>query len=400
MMRFYPKPLAFALLLGLCFGVVGAFAVSADSDRESLKKIKVGVVGDMTDTYLELGLVALRDFDSSRFSVDLLTLEKEEADGMLRSGEISCYLLLPDGFAESASRGEYEPLTVVTDSASPGFAASVVKEVATVAEDLVLESQNGVFGAQKYITDKEDRYAAYAAIQDLAANYAAKIISRDSVFETEVDSPTGSVGFSAYLICGLGVFLLLLWGVVFAPVLACGDMSLEKLLSARGTGSLAQSVGRLVSYFFTMWLTVLIACLGAAAALRLGAELPSSQLYTVSDFVLFSLRLVPACLAVCSLQLFLYECADSLADGIILQFVTALLLGYVSGCFYPPTFFPEAVQSAARYLPSGAALDSALSCFSGAAAKSLGAPLLLSYTALFTLASAAVRRAKIKGARR
>ena len=396
MIRFYPKPLAFTLILGLCFGVLGAVAVGLDSNREELEKIKIGVVGDMTNSYLDFGLTALRNFDSSRFSMEILTLDEDEAKEMLRSGKISCYIYLSDDFAASAVHGEYVPAVLVTDSAAPGFSSAIVKEAAKMAEALVLESQNGVFGAQAYIGEREGETAAYLAIQDLALDYVSVILARDSVFETSVEGAHGGLSLAGYYVCAVGVFLMLIWGVVFAPILTKKDMSHEMLLASRGTGAACQTICLFIPYFLTLWLTVLFACLGAAAMSSSGVFDFGVRFSVAGDFILLALRLAPAAAAVCAMHLFLYECSSGMVGGIILQFVAALSLGYVSGCFYPTSFFPVGVQKTAALLPSGAALSYTKSCISAVdGGRSLS--LLLGYTVFFVLLASVIRRFKIRG---
>lgn len=396
MIRFYPKPLIFTLILGLCFGVLGAFAVGLDSDREELEKINIGVVGDMTNSYLDLGLTALQNFDSSRFSVEILTLEENEAKEMLRSGKISCYVYLSDDFASAAVHGRYVPAILVTDSASPGFSTAIVKEVSKMVESLVFESQNGVFGAQNYIGERSGDDAAYWAIQDLALDYVSVLLARDSVFETSVQGGAGGLSLAGHYVCALGVFLMLIWGVVFAPVLVSRDMSHEMLLASRGTGAACQILCRFLAYFITLWLTVLLVCLGAAATSYAGIFDFGLRLSVAGDFILLAARLAPAAAAVTAMHLFLYECSSGMVGGIILQFVAALSLGYVSGCFYPTSFFPVILQKAAALLPSGAAVSYAESCISTGGTSS-ALYILFGYTALFVLLASVIRRLKIRG---
>ena len=40
-----------------------------------------------------------------------------------------------------------------------------------------------------------------------------------------------------------------------------------------------------------------------------------------------------------------------------MQFLFAIVLGYLSGCFYPLSFFPKSVETIASILPTKVALD-------------------------------------------
>ena len=66
--------------------------------------------------------------------------------------------------------------------------------------------------------------------------------------------------------------------------------------------------------------------------------------------------IIPVIVALAAVQFFLYELTRGVISAVLWQFITAVLGCYVAGCFYPSTFFPEAVQYLAKYLPQGAVL--------------------------------------------
>ena len=55
----------------------------------------------------------------------------------------------------------------------------------------------------------------------------------------------------------------------------------------------------------------------------------------------------------CSLQYLLYELSNSTVSAILLQFLNAAVQGYLSGCFYPSSFFPEGLRRLGALLPAG-----------------------------------------------
>ena len=89
-----------------------------------------------------------------------------------------------------------------------------------------------------------------------------------------------------------------------------------------------------------------------------------------------------------------YELAPGVIQSVLLQFLTAMALGYVSGCLYPIRFFPEGMQAVAPWLPTGCAVT-----FLGAGLTRHAAPGaalgLALYTALFIAASILLRRRRL-----
>ena len=55
----------------------------------------------------------------------------------------------------------------------------------------------------------------------------------------------------------------------------------------------------------------------------------------------------------CMMQLFLYELARDSISAPLLQFLNAIVQGYICGCFYPQSFFPDGVRLFASHLPVG-----------------------------------------------
>jgi len=115
-----------------------------------------------------------------------------------------------------------------------------------------------------------------------------------------------------------------------------------------------------------------------------------------ADYLRFALYLAPACAMIAAFQILLYECVDGVVSGILLQFTAAIFTAYVSGYFYPSTFFPMTIQKIARVLPGGVAFSYAKGFFTeeGAGEALL---LLLAYTVLFVSASAVLRKVRTGG---
>ena len=87
--------------------------------------------------------------------------------------------------------------------------------------------------------------------------------------------------------------------------------------------------------------------------------------YSVISMIGFFLRALPFMLLIVLLSVFLWELVPGTVNGILLQFIASIGIGYISGCFYPSNMFPEAVQSFASVLPTGVALSGLRDALSG-----------------------------------
>ena len=106
--------------------------------------------------------------------------------------------------------------------------------------------------------------------------------------------------------------------------------------------------------------------------------------------------MAPAAAMISSMQLFLYECVEGTVSGVLLQFVAAISISYISGYFYPSGFFPATVQKIALALPGGAAFSYAKRAFAGEVTSGYLLPVL-GYTVLFTVLCAVVRKIRLRG---
>ncbi len=74
-----------------------------------------------------------------------------------------------------------------------------------------------------------------------------------------------------------------------------------------------------------------------------------------APFLAFVPVLFPVAAMFAALQFFLFEAADGIVNGILLQLICGIGMGYLSGYFYPSAFFPEKMRMLGELLPSGAA---------------------------------------------
>ena len=76
--RAFPAIFGATVLLVAGLSVLVLLLFHIDSSEDSKQKIQIGIVGDVTDSYLELGIYALQNMDDTRYTVDFYTLTEEE----------------------------------------------------------------------------------------------------------------------------------------------------------------------------------------------------------------------------------------------------------------------------------------------------------------------------------
>jgi hypothetical protein len=391
--RLLPAVLLVTLLLLAGVSLLAALIFDLDAAGGQKQRLNIGIVGDASDSYLNLGVYALQNLDSSRFSISFQRLELAQAQAGLADGSLNAYIDIPDDFVASMGRGENQTLTYVTTDGTLGIGHAIADEVVGCVSDLLLESQNAIFGMQRYGLAHGVQTDLYQAGDRLCQRYLEAILARETLYQLDVVGVSGQLSLAGYTLCGLSVLFLLLWGIGGSPLFVGRDASLCRVLRAKGLGTWAQVAGEYLAWLALMLTS--LACVGAVAALflaRSGFTLPEWEGGAGHYALRFLLAMLPVAAMLSALQLLLYELVDGPIHSILLQFFSAVCLGYLSGCFYPIQFFPDCVQRLARFLPTGVGLAYLEGCLAGR--QTLGAAAAVAAYLLIFLSGTVLVRAR------
>ncbi len=358
--------------------------------------LEIGIVGNMEDTMLQIGVYALQNLDASSFYVKFTPMSEDEAESRLKAGELSGYVYIPDSFVEDVMSFKVTPLTFYFHSNPTSLGPKLVHRMVEIIASYISECQCGVYGTEYYGLEL-DEYFDYNRVDALNIKYISFLITRDNAFDVNVVKSPDELSVPAYYVCAISVLLIMLIGITAAPIFAAKKMSLPRLLKANGMGSVRQILSEYISFTLLLFVASSIMMLGVGAYVT-GAHINLDGLFIadMGDVVALTLKLFPVCMTVGAMQLLLYELTDNLLNAVVLQFTVALSLGYISGCFYPSYFFPESVQTLSALLPVGACMNYLSDFF----LPRTGATVLpLAWTAALLALTCAVRRANLKGGR-
>ncbi len=377
-----------AVLFGTLTAVYGEASRIMSDERSDLQvKMKIGMVGTVGDTYLELGMAALESLDSTRMSLEIVAMNEAEAIRAMERGDISAYITVPEGFVENALHGKILPLKYVGTSGAIGVVALMKDEITKVVDDIVVAAQKGIYGAG----DAGSSVGVHDGIvTNISIEYVKFVFDRSDAYRVKYIGTDGGLSMEQYLLTGLLTLLLMLTCLPFAPMLVKREMSLDRMLTARMIPAPVQAAMDFAVYFIGL-VAVLGVMLALVALFGTGAELA----VTVDAIV----HILPAVFMIASLSFMLYSLTAELISGVLLQFFSVLALGFVSGCMYPMSFFPESVQNIAVYLPTAMARAQMGGLINGEFSADASAALLV-WGVAFLAVSAVVRQvkcAKVRG---
>ncbi len=393
--KVFPAMLLTTLILAGGLGAALGMIVKINLQEEQKQKVRIGIVGDAKESYLGIGIDALQQLDSSRFTVIFEEITRNEAETALKQGELSAYVLIPEGFVESVVQGENLPITYVTADKMQGINGALMKELLECISTLITESQNGIYGMQQILTEEEKTKDFWKNTDELNLKYIKTLLNREDIYEMQLLGYFGQLSFVSYYACGMLVLFLLLWGMNGSHLFIKKDTALIRLLVSRNISIPEQIAAEYCALFLLMSASLL--CVGAAAMTGMelaGMKLPEWQGTFFEEKVFFFLKILPAVAAISALQFLLYELVSEIISGILLQFTAAMGLGYLSGCFYPIAFFPEKAWPVLQNLPAGKALQYIGRCL---LKEPVGkeALLLAGYGVIFLFLAGIIRKRKV-----
>ncbi len=366
--RYLPFIIAVTLVLCISLSLALGTLVTTDQGDARYKKIKVATVGEFVDSYFDFGVSAIQSMDSSRFAIEILDMTEEEAADALKRGEIVGYALIPSDFIIDAVSGDVGHIQFVTNNSGVDMFSLFKKEILELISFLLVESQNGVYAMEEIVFDIcMDHSDVYDHMTVLSTSYVSLIFNRANALEIEVIGVGDSLSFAGYMFSGLTVLILLLCAIPCCPIFIKRDMAHSRLMNANRFSPIRQILGEYSAFLCVMLINTAILIISMTlGAGKIFNVIPDLAELTNTEIILLPLRLLPATLAITALQFLLFELTDSLIGGILLQFFTAVALAYASGCFYPISFFPKAIQTFSKFTPSGLARAYLSSIISGA----------------------------------
>lgn len=396
-LKIYPVILLITAITLASIAITGAILINNSINGENKQKLSVGVVGDIEGNYLGVGLYALENFDDARFSFDFIEMEEDEAVEALKNGTINGYADIPDGFLNSILYGRNNcPVNYVMLNKPSGFTSVLAEEFTEVISNMVIETQRAIYSMQEIAQDYNKTDNLYEKTDAINYAFFDYVLNRSGFYEVKDLSINDKVSMGGYYICGIFLFFLLMWGISCNKLLSGKNYTLSRTLNSSGLSTVKQMICEYAAYAAVTLITVLI----LAAVFGIAVQKNSLGIREIEDVdviscIMFVIRLLPVIVMITMMQFAFYEFISNTIGAVLMQFLTAVVLGYISGCFYPSYFFPQAVQEIASVLPSGIAFSYMQNVM---AHEPIWTGLLQSavYTALFALLACFARKRKMQ----
>ena len=331
-------------------GICGIFALKIGTTNKSQSRIGVGIVGSIENKYMKLGVEMLNNMDASRFSIKFINMDETAAKKSLKAGEIIGYFKIDKDFIEALEKGENRPVEYISSGA--GMISALSKEVASVFSTLLVNSERAIYATDNYLIDHPQVYNRERANTEFNIELLKNVMSRGRIYDVKsIDTVSGLSDTDNY-ICGMSVLFMMLTGLGLGGLLCEKNESLLRVLKSRGLSYGDSLIADMFVISLYIILTVLIFTGGMALT---GEILPGNHNFVnlfeyCKDIVFLSVMFA-------SMHLFIYEIIYKRVVAVLAELLLSISLGYIGGCIYPISFFPDIIRKLSIFLPSGAGIQ-------------------------------------------
>ena len=348
-----PHMAAGAIVLMAMLGTIAFAASKLLYGETTLERVTIGVVLPEEDRIARQLVRMLGTYDSVRSVCEFSFMDSSEAEKQLRDGEIFGIMNVPEGLVQGIINGTNIPVTITLPQGN-ALENRVFKELTSAGARTLGSAQAGIYAGDQLLLNYDLAEGISQLEADLNRIYMAYSLPRADLFEHVKVSATGDVDTLEFYGISAFVLYLLLAAIPVSGYLAPESRVRSQKLSLAGIGPWMATAARLAGLGALLLAAALPAALGA---LKFG----------VLEFSwLMLLALAAVCLAAAALVLFCYEAAGTLMGGVMLLFLGAVLLLFLSGGFLPLVFLPAQVRSLAPFLPTTTLMNGAKMIVTGA----------------------------------
>ncbi len=340
-------------LIAVCLLALLALAQQSGlfGSQSMVTSLQIGVAYDQDSQqdreFIGFGLQFLTNSPSLKGKCTFTEVSEEKGLQQLEAEELDAVLLVPEHYIQSLYDGTEEPVTLRFGTSQSGISSLLFRQLADALSEYMLQSKAGIYTMQDlYATWGEDYIQEADA---LTGAYLWKIANREGLLKEETlsllnhDNPLLS-----YLVIGF-VLLLCLCGLNLGSVLGKENRMMQDLLARQGLSKAKQSFAKLgsICLLFAIPYTILYGAVGILAHTN-GIS---------ADYGILYVKLLPILLLLSALCLCIFEAFSDGISGMLCFFFVFLLLAFLSGFFYPLSYFPTWMQKVATWLPTKVMAD-------------------------------------------
>lgn len=351
-MKKLPQLLLGAAIISVVVAVIVICCAVSDKASGNVKKNRVALVTNNNKLVENVGMEMLDSMETVENLFQFTVYDEATAMELFRNGELEGVIIFPDNYIDGIGRGDNEPAQLFVKSGDMSYALSLIAEIADAAGSLLASTEAASYALQDWC--KEYQIQGSGVMIDAMDVTAARVIlSREDIFSKVTIYGEGDVSFAQSYFCAAMVILVLLWGLSCGTILKSDSLVLTKKLHANLISTEKQQLIKLAA----------LICLLAAVYLIIGALLVTAflavpevfrtvDIVSIWQIILLLAAFIPVIVLAASIVMFAYVAASNQIGGILLLFISTIVMSYISGCLLPSVYLPKTIRALAKYLPT------------------------------------------------
>ena len=395
----FPRMLFQAILLMALISVIAFCGVKGMEAEPLAVGADIGVVVREENIMTRMALSYIENMESVSQIYRFVQVSEEKGFAMLDRREIAALVILPEQLVEGIVNGRNPAVDIIFPK-NARLEAMLFRELTESGEGLLRIAQAQIYGAIDTAAEYglTDRLTVMEA--EIDGYNLAFALDRLAMFDEETVSATGRMNVWQYYTASGIVLFLLLTGMAVYPVMQREPDALSRQLKRQGTGMVWQC--------FCKWLCGLV-CMGMLCGVmwlvfRLSGIVKPEWAGKILTVLMTGRKhyTALACMGVLMLvtvtaTTFIYMIYSLTGGGtgsILLIFLSAVTMVYLSGGFVPSMFMSQAAQAVGDRLPTAYLIRAVGGLFAGYGAGAFGRCVsgMSAYTAAFAAAAYMLRK--------
>lgn len=335
----YIKAMPLAILGSILFIALTAAASIGilkynESPEDTLVKASVAVVAtDIDESYMNMGLNMLGKMASTSDYFTFTVMDPDEAEKALSRGKIIAIINFPEGAVEGILDGTNDPVDIRFNDSNP-LSSVLLTELTKSGATLLSGAQAGTYTTAKLFYDNDRGSELYGAFNDVDEIGFKLVLKRGALFDDDTSDTKSGNATIAYFLGTAVILVLIFFGLTLAGNIYYDNNAYLILGSSKKGFSIAYYAAKLLSLTTIYYLATSILLVVA-----LKNEYIGSLIGKIDSAKLFLNPLLIALYISAFLSMLMFMMPRSM-DGILLIFITSIVLTIASGLLIPVAFMP------------------------------------------------------------
>lgn len=319
--------------------------------HQEKEPVTIGIVAEEKEPFVDWMIETVQKMENVQSSFCFRRVNSEEGDALLSQGEITVAFIIPRDYVRSIINGSNKHITIRFARGRETIVSFLLRELSAAASSFILNSEAGLYSLKDYYDEyhlpdknKDEMELNLQYIQEIARLYRG-------VEPEEVETVNESSAVESYFLSAL-VLLFFLMGIPWGKALTSGNRAFKNQLYRADIGAGKQVAASLLALFLgSLILYAIISVILYLGAVCLAKGIPWLSAVHIGDMLFCVLGFLPILFMALTFIQLVYEITSDTFSGVLLLFFAVLAMGLCSGCFYPFSYLPLAMQRTGILFP-------------------------------------------------